>query len=146
MSDRETVDFLAAVPLLEGRDEAELVELARVMSRRTVPEGQLLWRQGDGPREVLFVVDGAVAPSLRVPGDRIVELGSAGPGQILGEIALLDGQGHTMGVRATEDTTVLALGQSDFTALLAGQRPAAFTLRRRLVAHLTARLRGQLRH
>jgi|SRR3954447_18103429 len=146
MSERETVDFLAAVPLLEGRDEADLVELARVMSRRTVPAGELLWRQGDGPREVLFVVDGAVAPSLRVPGDRTLEIGRAGPGQILGEIGLLDGQGHTMAVRATEDTTVLALGRSDFTALLAGQRPAAFALRRRLVAHLTGRLRGQLRH
>jgi hypothetical protein len=38
MSDRETVDFLATVPLLEGRERAELVELARVMRRRTVRE------------------------------------------------------------------------------------------------------------
>jgi len=146
MSDRETVDFLAGVRLLEGRDEADLVELARVMSRRTVPDGQLLWRQGDGPREVLFVLDGAVSTSLHVAGGRTVEIGSAGPGQILGVIALLDGLGHTMSVRATEATTVLALGHSDFSALLAGQRPAAFTLRRRLVAHLTGRLRNQLRH
>ena len=33
MSDRETVDFLATVPLLEGREEADLVELAQVMRR-----------------------------------------------------------------------------------------------------------------
>jgi CRP-like cAMP-binding protein len=146
MSDRETVDFLAGVPLLEGRDEADLVELARVMSRRTVPEGQLLWRQGVGPREVLFVVNGSVSTSLEVAGGRTLEIGRSGTGQILGEIALLDGKGHTMSVRATEATTVLALGHADFAALLAGQRPGAFTLRRRLVAHLTARLRGQLEH
>jgi CRP/FNR family cyclic AMP-dependent transcriptional regulator len=146
MSDRETVEFLAGVPLLEGRDEADLVELARVVSRRTVPEGQFLWRQGDSPREVLLVVDGAVSTSLQLPGGRTAEIATAGRGQILGEIALLDGRAHTLSVRASEPTTVLALGQSDFVALLAGQRPAAFMLRRRLVAHLSARLRNQLRH
>ena len=31
MSDRGIVDFLATVPLLEGRAEADLVELARVV-------------------------------------------------------------------------------------------------------------------
>jgi CRP-like cAMP-binding protein len=146
MPDRDTVEFLATVPLLEGRDEAELVELARVTSRRAVQEGELLWHQGDDRRELLIVIDGSVATSLQVTGGRRVEIGTAGPGQILGEIALLDGRGHTMSVRATEPTTVLALSHSDFAALLAGQRPAAFALRRRLVAHLTARLRGQLRH
>ena len=59
MSDRETVDFLATVPLLEGREEADLVELARVMRRRTLREGEVLWRQGDEAREMVFVVDGA---------------------------------------------------------------------------------------
>ncbi|MEN3283544.1 MAG: family transcriptional regulator, cyclic receptor protein [Solirubrobacteraceae bacterium] len=146
MSDRETVDFLAGVPLLEGRDEADLLELARVMRRRTLQEGEILWRQGDDAREVLFVVDGAVSILLDVPGDRTTELGRVGPGQILGEIALLDGEGHTTNVRVLETATVLALGRSDFTALLAGQHPTAFRLKRRLVALLNTRLRNQLRH
>ena len=47
MSERETVDFLATVPLLEGRDEADLAQLARMVRRRTVPAGEVLWRQGD---------------------------------------------------------------------------------------------------
>jgi CRP/FNR family cyclic AMP-dependent transcriptional regulator len=146
MSDREIVDFLATVPLLEGREEADLVELARLMRRRTVREGEILWRQGDDAREVLFVVDGAVSISLQVAGGRTVEIGRAGPGQILGEIALLDGHGHTMSVRVTETTTVLALGRLDFSALLVGQHPTTFTLKRRLASLLTARLRDQVRH
>jgi CRP-like cAMP-binding protein len=51
-----------------------------------------------------------------------------------------------MSARATETTTVLALGRSDFTALLAGQHPTAFNLKRRLACLFTARLRNQLRH
>jgi CRP-like cAMP-binding protein len=146
MSDRETVEFLATVPLLEGREEADLVELARVMRRRTVREGETLWRQGDDAREMLFIVDGAVSAWLQLPGDRTVEIGRAGRGEIVGEIGLLDGDGHTMSVRVTETATVLALGRLDFAALLAGQHPSAFRLKRHLASLFTARLRIQLRH
>src|SRR5687768_5650884 len=146
MSEREVAGFLATVPLLEGRDGADLTELARVMRRRTVPAGELLWQQGGEARELLFVVEGALSASLEIPGERTVEIGLAGPGQIVGEIALLDGQGHTMSVRATEPTTVLALGRLDFAAMLGGRHPAAFALKRRLAALFTTRLRAQLRH
>jgi CRP-like cAMP-binding protein len=146
MSDLEIAGFLATVPLLEGRDEADLAELSRVMRRRVVPAGEMLWRQGDDAREMVFIVDGAASASLRLPGDRTVEIGRAGRGDILGEIGLLGGQGHSMSVRVTETATVLALGRLDFLALLAGQHPSAFALKRRLTALLAARLRGQLRH
>jgi CRP-like cAMP-binding protein len=146
MSDRETVDFLATLPLLEGRAESDLVELARVMRRRTVPEGEVLWRQGDDAREVVFIVDGAVSASLHVPGDRTVEIARAGPGELVGETGLLDGKGHTMSVRVTEAATLLALGRLDFAALLAGQHPSAFRLKRRLASLFAARFRNQLRH
>src|SRR5262245_42200569 len=121
MSDRATVDFLATVPLLDGQEEADLVELARVMRRRTVREGETLWRQGDHAREMLVVVDGAVSASLNVTGNRAVDIGRAGPGDTVGEIAMLDGDGHTMSARATETATVLALSRPDFLAMLAGR-------------------------
>jgi CRP-like cAMP-binding protein len=144
MSDRTTVDFLATVPLLAGRDVADLTELARVMRRRTVPAGELLWSEGDEARELVVIVDGAVSASLRVPGNRTVDIWGAGPGEMIGEIGLLDSGGHSLSVRATERATVLALGRLDFDALLAGQRPSAFRLKRQLASLLTARLRAQL--
>lgn len=144
MSDRETIDFLATVPLLEGQEEADLAALARVVRRRTVRQGEVLWRQGDEAREMLFVVDGTISASLQAPGDRTVDIGSVGPGQAVGEIGALDGEGHTMSVRVTEPATVLALSRVDFAALLAGLHPSGFRLRRRLAWLFTARLRNQL--
>src|SRR5438046_182767 len=146
MSDRSTVDFLASVPLLEGRGQPDLVELARVMRRRTAREGEMLWHQGEEAREMVFIVEGGVSASLHVPGDRVLEIARAGPGEMVGEIALLDGGQHTMSVRVTETATVLALGRVDFAALLARQDPPAFRLKRRLASLSTARLRNQLRH
>lgn len=146
MSDRETTDFLGTVPLLEGRDEADLAELARLVRRRTVQEDEILWRQGDPARELVFIVDGNVTALLHAPGDRVVEIGTSGPGEIVGEIGLLDGGEHTMSVRATSTSTVLALPRRDFAALLARRDPAAFRLRRRLASQFTMRLRNQLGH
>ena len=137
-------DFLAAVPLFAGRDEAGLAELAGVLRRRSIAGGEVVWHQGDDARELLIVVDGALSASLHVPGNRVVEIATAGPGDTVGEIALLDRGPHTMTVRAVEGTTVLALGRVELAALLAPQDPAAFDLRRRLAALLTARHRNQL--
>ena len=145
MPDAGVAAFLATVPLLEGRAEPDLADLARVMRPRTAAEGDVLWHQGEEAREVLFVVEGALTATLQVPGERTVEIGRAGPGQIVGEIGLLDGRGHTMRVQAAEPTTLLALGRLDFEAMLRGRNPAAFALKRRLAALFTTRLRAQLR-
>jgi CRP-like cAMP-binding protein len=144
MSEAESAGFLATVPLLEGRGESELLELARVLRRRALPEGEILWSQGEPARELAFVVEGGVSASLHVPGGRVVEIGRAGPGDTVGEIGLLEGGEHTMTVQATEPTTVLALGRHDFAALLARPGHSAFQLKRRLAVQFTARLRNQL--
>ena len=145
MSEPAAVDVLATVPLLEGWQQQELAELARVLRRRTVKAGEVLWPQGGDGREMAFVVEGAVTVSLHVSGDRAVDIATAGPGEMVGEIALLDGGPHTMGVRAAQPATLLMLGGVDFAALLASQNPRTFRLRRRLAALLTARHREQLR-
>jgi CRP-like cAMP-binding protein len=146
MSDRGTVEFLAGVPLFQGQDEAVLRDLVRLVRRRTLRAGQIVWRQGDEAREMLLIVDGALSAELDVPGDRTVEIARAGPGDTVGEIGLLVGDGHATNMHASEPATVLALGRLDFAALLAGRDPSAFRLKRRLALLLTARLRTQVRH
>lgn len=144
MSEPGVADFLATVPLFDGRDEAGRDELARVLRPRAIARDEVVWNQGDDARELLVIVEGALSTSLHVPGNRVVEIATAGPGDTVGEIGLLDGGTHTMRVRAVRDTRVLALGRLDLAALLAPQDPPAFGLRRRLAALLTARHRNQL--
>lgn len=144
MPDAEAAGFLGTVALFAGRGEADLAELARLTRRRALKEGEVLWRQGDEAREMAFVVDGALTASLRLAGGELVDIGWSGPGEMVGELALLDGGPRTVGVRAAEPTTVLALSRPDLAGLLARQHPGAFGLRRGLIRHSAARLRGQL--
>ena len=144
MPDLAAAGFLAGVPLFAGRDEDGLAEVAAMLRPRAIGRDEVVWNQGDDARELLIVVEGALSASLHVPADRVVEIATAGPGDTVGEIGLLDGGPHTMTVRAVEATTVLALGRVELGALLAPRDSAAFALRRRLAALLTARHRNQL--
>ena len=146
MSDRATAALLASVPLFAGLAEAELEQLAAVLRPRTAKPGEVLWRQGDEPRELVLIADGRVAVSVGVRGGRAVEIGTWGGGEIVGLVGVLDGGGHVTTVRATETATLLALGSLDLAALLAGRSPSAFRLRRRLARLLVARLGSQIEH
>jgi CRP/FNR family transcriptional regulator, cyclic AMP receptor protein len=144
MSEPAAAALLATVPLFADRGEADLAELAGMLHGRTLREGAVLWRQGDEARELVFVVDGALSASLRVAGGRLVEIGRAGPGDMVGELALLDGGPRTMAVRAAADSTVLALSRQGLMGLLGRNHPWAFSLKRRLMILSAERLRGQL--
>src|SRR3954453_19552501 len=91
MGHEEGVAFLSRVPLLDGIPDAELSELAGAMRRRLVPSGEVLWRGGDSATEMLWVVEGSVTVGLPLPGERAVQIASLGPGEVLGEVPMLDG-------------------------------------------------------
>jgi CRP-like cAMP-binding protein len=136
----DTAAFLASVPLFEGLPEVELEELAQVLRRRDVPTGEVLWREGDEAVAMLVVLDGQVSVSLRLPGERAVEVAGVGPGEVLGEIPLLDGGRHSASARVTEAARLLSLRRADFAALVS-RRPA---LKRRIAHVACERLRRQV--
>ena len=139
-----TVAFLATVPLLEGIPEPELAELAGVLRRRDVPAGEILWREGDEAADMLLIVDGQVSVSLRLPGDRGVEVAAMGRGEALGEVPLLDGGQHSATARVTEPASLLSLSRADFAALVSRHHPTAFALKRAIARVACGRLRAQL--
>ena len=140
----ETVAFLATVPLLEGIPEVELAELARVLRRRDAAADEILWHEGDEAVAMLLVVDGQVSVSLRLPGDRALEVTTLGRGEALGEIPLLDGGQHSATARVTEPASLLSLSRADFAALVSRRHPTAFAIKRRIAHVACARLRRPL--
>ena len=142
MSD-EAVASLSAVDLLAGVPEQELAQLARTMRRRQFRAGQAIWRQGDDAEDLAFVLAGRVSISLQLPGDATVEVSSVGPGEVMGEMGIIDGGRRLVGATAVEPTTVMVLGRADYTALVSRRHPTAFAIKRRIAHIACARLRGQ---
>ena len=134
---------LSAFDLLAGVPREELAALVRMMRRREIRAGQVIWRQGDDAGELVFVVEGRVAISLELPGGATVGVSSVGPSEVMGELGVIDGGPRAVTAIAVEPTTLLMLARADFTALVSRRDPAAFAIKRRIAGMGCARLRGQ---
>jgi len=125
-------DQLSRIPLFAGCSDRDLEHLAHAADRIRLPEGTLLTRQGDIGREAFVILAGSAAVDR--DGERVAEIG---PGDVVGELALLDGGPRSATVTATSDIEALVLTRPAFTAVL-DEIP---TLAHRLLVTLARRLR-----
>ena len=129
--------FLRDTQLFSRMDDAAVDEIARRLVTRTFRRGEHLFHQGDAGEALYVIVDGSVAVVLTSEsGDRMV-LTTLGPADVLGEIALLDGQSRSASAEAVEETTTLMLSRAAFLDAVHGQ-PA-------LVEELLRSLGGMVR-
>jgi CRP/FNR family cyclic AMP-dependent transcriptional regulator len=124
-------ELIKSVPLFSQCSRKELAALAHEADELTVPEGKELTRQGERGREFMVIVDGCA--KVVKDAQTVNELG---PGDFLGEIALLSDVPRTATVTTTTETTILVLTDRAFRRV-ADQIPS---VHESLLAALTARL------
>jgi CRP-like cAMP-binding protein len=111
--DAMTVDALRNISLFEHVRVDALERLAERTTDVDVPAGQVLIEIGQ-PGAGLFVLQEGLL-EVDLPSGRVVELG---PGQFVGEIALLTDRPHMARVRAKTAVRCLAISRADFSSLL----------------------------
>jgi CRP/FNR family transcriptional regulator, cyclic AMP receptor protein len=129
--------LLRSLPLFAGLEPAGLSGLVAI---RDLEPGEQLWQQGEYGDALYVVETGSLEVASRLPGRRELTLATVGPGDVLGELALLDGGLRTAGVRALEPTRLLRIGRAEFHALVVSRNPCAGLLRTRLTEIACARL------
>ena len=98
--------------------------------------GDILFRQGDASDHVVLVRSGQ-ADVLREAGEECILLGTAGPGEFLGEMGVLDGRPRSATVRATSVLEVELIGRQGFLERVAADPHLA----QNLLVRMSARLR-----
>ncbi len=126
------LELLSRVPLFSGLDTAGLEQVGKLADEIDLPAGKELLQEGAHPHEFFLIVDGSVG--IVRDGQR---LNTLGPGDFLGEIALLDGGRRTATATTETPVRLLVLGSREFHSLL-NQFPA---IRDSVMAALAARLR-----
>jgi CRP-like cAMP-binding protein len=119
--------------------------LARTMRRRRLRAGQVLWRQGDDSQDLVFVLEGRITISLQLPGGATVEVSSVGPGEVMGEMGMIDGGPSPVTAITRERTLVLALPTVAFERLFNGEQPESHVFLDVIHRDLTGSLRQALR-
>jgi CRP-like cAMP-binding protein len=106
-------DLLARVPLFSGMRGRDLEQVGQLAEEIDVPAGHVLTRQGTTGHEFFVIVEGQVA--VEQDGKRLAVLG---PGEFLGEIALIDERPRSATATCETACRLLVLGHREFHSLL----------------------------
>ena len=137
---KHAAEELKALPggsILGALGDSERAELAAIARRRRLAAGETVFAQGDPGDAMLVVLKGLLRIHILTASGREVVLDYAGPGQAIGEIAVLDGGPRAAGVTAVEASEVMMLTRRDLLPFLARHHDVAL----RVIGVLCARLR-----
>jgi CRP-like cAMP-binding protein len=111
---------LRAITMFSQLSPAALADVQAALQPRQLTAGELLFKMGDPGDELIIVVAGQVAIFAPAEDDprkgqpiRIFQ-----PGELLGEMALIDRKPRSLSARAEAPAEILALAGADFQRLL----------------------------
>lgn len=130
----EGVELLAQRPLFSGLSRKELESVAALGVTLEIEANQVLTKEGAIGQEAFLIVAGNAHCTV---GDR-VEVANLGPGDLFGEMSLLDGARRSATVVADTDMVVTVFDRREFVGLVETSPDLAL----KLLAAMAARLRA----
>lgn len=109
----QKLELLKRVPLLSGLGKRDIEEVGRLAEEIDLPGGHVLMREGASGNEFFVIVDGTVR--IERGGATIRSLG---PGDFLGEIALVDDGPRTATATTESPAKLLVVGHREFHSLM----------------------------
>jgi CRP-like cAMP-binding protein len=107
------IELIKRVPLFSKLSKTKLKEVAGIADEIDLPRGRNLTREGERGREFFVLIEGEA--EVRKGGRRVNTLG---PGDFLGEIALITKVPRTATVTTSGPTRVLVITDRAFAQLL----------------------------
>jgi CRP/FNR family transcriptional regulator, cyclic AMP receptor protein len=95
---------LRKIPVFSDLDDEELSHIAALAAEVSVPEGKELVREGDYSYDVLAIEEGTA--SVERDGEHVADLG---PGDVVGEMGVLERSQRNATVRATSPMLLVTL-------------------------------------
>jgi CRP-like cAMP-binding protein len=118
MEQRAIVDLLGKSALFGSLADTDRAVIAARMRRVDFAPDQMIFSRGDPGREIYLVLEGRIRLSILSSDGRELSFAHAGPGNIFGEIATLDGGERTAGATAISRVQAMALPQRAMMELI----------------------------
>src|SRR5579871_4649386 len=120
--------ILAEVAHLRELSDGERAALAERIDLQRYQAGEMIFNYGDPGHALYIVRSGEVEIFLKNDQGEKIVLETAKPGDVFGEISLLDGGPRTAWVTAISDVEVLRLDRAHFEEYIRQYTPAALNL------------------
>lgn len=134
MDERE---LLRTVPLFSELSDDAITSLSRLAARRRYPRDTVVFFENEEGDCLFMILEGRIKVTILGDDGREIILTMLGPGDLFGEMALLDNEPRSATAIAVEESELLLLQRSDFQAVV-GENPGISIA---LIKVLTARLR-----
>ncbi|MDD2706977.1 MAG: Crp/Fnr family transcriptional regulator [Verrucomicrobiae bacterium] len=138
---REIVEMLKQTSLFSDLTGRELAELLHLLHERTFAAGEVIFHEGDPGFGVYVVFKGEVEISKALKDGRTA-MANLGPGEIFGEISLLDGSGRSAQASAAVKTELIGFYRTELGNLLERNPSLASKILFALARQLGMRLRA----
>lgn len=132
----DLVGLLARSELFAELTHEERTNLARHMQKRRYRANEALFFEGDEGSHLYLISSGRVSISSRSPEGREVLVAFLGPGEILGELSILDGEPRSAEARAVETTEVYLLSSSALITCIKNSPGLSWALLKMLASRL----------
>lgn len=132
------LECVARIPLFEGFPQRLLRKISACCVERSYQPGEVLCREGTAGLGLFFIVDGWVEVFGSARGGKERSLALLGPGEMFGEMTMLDGNPRSASVRSLQPVTCCMMPQWDFRRLLRAHPQIAVKMLPTLVARIRA--------
>jgi CRP-like cAMP-binding protein len=126
-------DRIARHPFMSGIPAAEFDAVASVASEREFAQGETLMSEGDFGHCLFLIEDGSA--EISVDGNTVARVG---PGEVIGEVAVVASGRRTASVVATSPMRTISLFKRDVWGLERSSPEAARRLRAAIKEHATS--------
>ena len=137
----ERQEQLARVPFFEGLTREALALIADVTTEEAHATGTKLFQYGDPGDKLFIILEGKVRISREVAGMGEEALAVLGPGEVFGEMSLLDESPRSADARVHERCRALIITKESFDDLLFLHKDLAYEVLWNCVRILSVRLR-----
>lgn len=139
----EQVDYerLKQISLFKELTDAELEIVMRKVFEKVYKKGSTLFVEGMTGEVLYIVTEGGVEVTKKTKGGGEIEVASLGPGEIVGEMSLIDSGNRTATGKTNADSKLIVITKKSFNEILESDPAIAAKILMELLRIVNRRLR-----
>ncbi len=135
VSTLERILLLREVPIFSELPPEDLKQIAEIAREQWLPDGTMLCREGEDASCMYIIVSGKVKVLKDATGREKI-LAERGPGDFVGEMAVIESAPRMAGLQASGEMRVLVIDGEAFTAILRDRPNVSISVMRTLSRRL----------
>lgn len=138
---KRDIEFLRRLSILAGLRDDVIASIGEYATRLDIEKDQLIFREGEPSKSMAVVLEGTLDIVKRAHNGAEMCIATLGPGEVVGEMSLIDIQPCSADVWARAPASVVILKHSDLANLYRGDAPSYTLLVLNIAREISIRLR-----